>query len=184
MRFLKALKVAKPSHSSKDRQEGFSLVELMIVVGIIGILAALAVPKFKKFQAKARAAEAGNVLNHIYTLQETYHLENDTYANVTATLGWDGSAFNCSDSNATALGLEISPCGSDKGLPRYGYSFSNVTTSTFTATAASGAGAVNKICPGKVAHTWSINQDRVLTFKSGSTTQRGFACGDDASSSP
>jgi type IV pilus assembly protein PilA len=39
------------------KDDGFSLVELMIVVAIIGILAGLAVPKFNLFQAKARQAE-------------------------------------------------------------------------------------------------------------------------------
>ena len=36
------------------KQAGFSLVELMVVVGIIGILAALAVPRFQRFTAKAK----------------------------------------------------------------------------------------------------------------------------------
>ena len=37
----------------KRSQEGFSLVELLVVVGIIGILGVIAIPVFRKYQAKA-----------------------------------------------------------------------------------------------------------------------------------
>src|SRR6478736_1166917 len=67
-------------------QKGFSLVELMIVVGIIGILATLALPRFKQFQAKAKMGEAKNILSHIYTLEQTYSLDNNAYVAV-ETLG-------------------------------------------------------------------------------------------------
>ena len=42
----------------KRAQQGFTLIELMIVVAIIGILAAIAVPAFQKNVQKSRFAEA------------------------------------------------------------------------------------------------------------------------------
>ena len=42
----------------KRAQQGFTLIELMIVVAIIGILAAIAVPAFQKNVEKSKFAEA------------------------------------------------------------------------------------------------------------------------------
>ena len=55
-----------------NREKGFTLIELMIVVVIIGILAALAIPRFMQATTKSKQSEAKQLLKQIYTMQRTY----------------------------------------------------------------------------------------------------------------
>ena len=56
-------------------QKGFSLVEVMVVVGIIGILAAIAVPNYQKYQRKARQLEPKLIMGGIYTSNMAFNAE-------------------------------------------------------------------------------------------------------------
>ena len=59
--------------------DGFTLIELIVVVVIIGVLTSISVPTFKKFIAKARQSEAKLNLAQIGTLQDVYRLEHGAY---------------------------------------------------------------------------------------------------------
>ncbi len=48
-------------------QQGFTLIELMIVVAIIGILAAIAIPAYQDYTARAQASEAFTLLDGLKT---------------------------------------------------------------------------------------------------------------------
>ncbi len=144
---------------SKLSMKGFSLVELMVVVAIISVLAALAIPRFKTFQAKARQAEAKSNLSHIYTLEESYRGENDTYVDLAA-------ANYCGLTTGNLLGFVI-PGGcnpaSATSKVRYGYAVGpGSTTTAFTATATSGGGTANKVNPDCAADIWTMDQNKVL----------------------
>jgi len=47
----------------KKVQQGFTLIELMIVVAIIGILAAVAIPAYQDYTVKAKVQEGVNISN-------------------------------------------------------------------------------------------------------------------------
>ena len=70
------------------KNEGFTLIELMIVVAIIGILAAIAIPNFLNYQCKAKQSEAKQSLGTIAKAQEAYFSEFDAYADNTDAIGF------------------------------------------------------------------------------------------------
>ncbi|WP_102318517.1 pilin [Enterovibrio norvegicus] len=50
------------------KQKGFSLIELLIVVGIIGALTAIAVPTYQKFQEKSEVVAAIGTMKNLQSV--------------------------------------------------------------------------------------------------------------------
>ncbi len=67
-------------------RNGFTLVELMVVVAIIGILSGIAYPSYTSYVMEARRGEAVAELARLQMEQEKWRASNTTYAN-TAQLG-------------------------------------------------------------------------------------------------
>ena len=67
--------------SLRKAQQGFTLIELMIVVAIIGILAAIAIPQYQTYVAKSQVARAMEETGALKTAYEDCLNNGQTAAN-------------------------------------------------------------------------------------------------------
>jgi len=63
----------------KKVQQGFTLIELMIVIAIIGILAAIAIPAYSNYTIKSQNSESFVLLDGLKTSTGEYFHENQTF---------------------------------------------------------------------------------------------------------
>lgn len=85
--------------------EGFTLVELMVVVAIVGILAAIAVPSYERYVLQAKRSAAQSYLSQIALKEEEYFAHMRAY---TGTIGSGG--LGLSDPGETSGRYTYSVC--------------------------------------------------------------------------
>jgi type IV pilus assembly protein PilE len=68
---------------SKSHLNGFTLIEVMIVIAIIGILAAVAIPSYNQYIARANRAAAKTVLLEAAQFMERSRTSNYSYLGAT-----------------------------------------------------------------------------------------------------
>ncbi|MBI2400709.1 MAG: prepilin-type N-terminal cleavage/methylation domain-containing protein [Deltaproteobacteria bacterium] len=61
---------------SREKERGFTLIEIIIVVAIIAILAAIAVPAYISFIQRAKETSVLVYISKVKKAQETFRLEN------------------------------------------------------------------------------------------------------------
>lgn len=71
----------------KHLNNGFSLVELMIVVAIIGILATIAYPSYDEYVKRGNRTEGQTFISDAAARQERYYSQNNSYTTSPASLG-------------------------------------------------------------------------------------------------
>ena len=130
------------------KRNGFTLMELMIVIGIVGVLAAVAVSSYSRYITKGRRSDAINTLAAISMAQERYRSNNSTY----------GTLAQVWNSVST----------SNQGF--YTLSITNITATSYTITA-TGTGSQANDTEGSTACN-----SMVLAFSNGSVTNTPAAC--------
>lgn len=103
------------------KQQGFTLIELMIVVAIIGVLSAIAVPAYQNYVKKSEAASAIGTLRSLQTNIDLYEQEQGSFPGTT-NLGAIGAAGDMNALGAITL------------VPNAAASAGGTATFTFAAT--------------------------------------------------
>jgi type IV pilus assembly protein PilA len=73
---LQKLRMRVAARLNGDREAGFTLVELLVVMLILGLLAAIAIPSFFNQRDKAKDASAKEMAHTAQTAMETYSTDN------------------------------------------------------------------------------------------------------------
>ena len=135
-------------------QKGFSIIELMIVVGIIGVLASVGMPRMQVFLAKSKRAEAKTVLGTFSTFNEAYFADGNGYA--------------------TAFGTGAGGIGYALPTPKnYAFAAGTFTAAAYSATMSTDmtAGAtLKKLCNETVAEVWTTTN--AVTAPTGDTVAK------------
>ncbi len=86
------------------QQQGYTLIEILIVVAILGILAAVAIPSYQNSVLASNRSVAHAALLDLANRQEQFYLDNRTYSTALTDLGYPaGMVFSNSGSSAVAV---------------------------------------------------------------------------------
>lgn len=78
----------------KQVQQGFTLIELMIVVAIIGILAAIAIPAYQDYTIRAQVSEGAVLADGVKTPLAEFWNNSGHFATTAASAGLPSSSLS------------------------------------------------------------------------------------------
>ena len=95
------------------RQQGLTLVEIMIAVAILGILAAIAIPLYEGYVVEARYGTAQKDIAQMQLILDDLAFDNDLAAAETAgyTLGTDLGVYQDAEGNPVLGAVATTPAG-------------------------------------------------------------------------
>lgn len=135
---------------------GYTLIELMVVVVTLGILATLATGSFLSFQAKSKQAEAKSNISSIAESAIAYKAEYGTYVADWTGIGWQAQGTSRYRYWYNGLAAAGTPTNAEAGVD-YADPGSVATVNTFI------VGSVGNIDRDSSTDQWLYNQDRVFT---------------------
>ena len=123
------------------KKQGFTLIELMVVIVIMGILAAVAVPKLFGMIAKSKASEVGPAAGTYVKLADVYYVENNAMGT------WKDIGYNAPNGSS----------GSSSQSTNFTYGNS---TATATTSGSATWGAFNRValndCGVNTGDVWTV----------------------------
>ncbi len=125
-------------NNKMKKTNGFTLIELMIVVAIVGILASIAIPSYQKSILKSRRADARSALLGFANALERHFTENFSYCGAGSAGAAGGVCGVANNTGTPTIFAATSPVESDgvAGTTAYYILIINaVTPTTFTISA-------------------------------------------------
>jgi prepilin-type N-terminal cleavage/methylation domain-containing protein len=123
----------------RHRQAGFSLIELLIVVGIILIITSIAIPSFMRARMSANESAAAHSIRTINTAEVSYFSTYPTVGFAPLLALGAGGATPCVPSSAAGCFIDdvLANNGHPGGTGKDGYSYSigNVSLTSYTSLA-------------------------------------------------
>jgi len=84
----------KMTRIDAQREKGFTLIEVMIVVAVVGILLAIGVPAYQQFIVKSKRVEATSLLMEAAGEQQRFYTENNRFATDMTEMGYANAQVN------------------------------------------------------------------------------------------
>jgi len=131
------------------KQQGFTLIELMIVVAIIGILAAIAIPAYQDYTIRAQVSEGLNLAAGSKTAVTEFYQDTGGWPADNSTAGVEAAA-NINGKYTTQVAISDDTITVTFGADAN----TNIAGSTLTLSAADNVGAVEWSCTAGFANKW------------------------------
>jgi type IV pilus assembly protein PilE len=110
--------------NDRSRQQGFTLVELVVAMVIIATLAAIAIPSYSSYVLKSHRTEAKGALLDLMASEERYYSTNNQYTTNPQALGYPAASAPFAIGtggyyvvNQISLGAVVAPSGTSVGSP-------------------------------------------------------------------
>ena len=124
------------------KQQGFTLIELMIVVAIIGILAAIAIPAYQDYTIRAQVSEGLSLSAGAKAAVAEFYQDQGAWPTDNAEAGVEASA-NITGKYVTQVAVAANVITVTYGGPDAN---ANIAGDTLTLTATDNAGSVSWDC--------------------------------------
>lgn len=127
------------------KQQGFTLIELMIVVAIIGILAAIAIPAYQDYTIRAQVSEGLNLAAGAKAAVSEYTMDRGSWPDDNGQAGLSALA-DINGSYVTSVGVVSNVITVTYGGSKPAHAL--LGGNTLTLTGATNAGSVEWVCAG------------------------------------